>query len=74
MPSPNRFLQGSFAPVSEEITAFDLPVTGRVPTELNGRYLRNGPGGRANGLLTAHGPREESSPRCRGRPRAGRSR
>jgi carotenoid cleavage dioxygenase-like enzyme len=43
MPADNRFLQGPFAPVTKEITAFDLPVTGRVPTELNGRYLRNGP-------------------------------
>jgi len=39
----NRFLQGPFAPVEEEITAFDLPVTGLVPAGLNGRYLRNGP-------------------------------
>jgi carotenoid cleavage dioxygenase-like enzyme len=43
MPSDNRFLTGLFAPVTEEITAFDLPVTGRLPAELNGRYLRNGP-------------------------------
>jgi carotenoid cleavage dioxygenase-like enzyme len=43
MPADNRFLEGSFAPVTEEITAFDLPVTGQVPAELNGRYLRNGP-------------------------------
>ena len=43
MPDPNRFLQGPFAPVEEEITAFDLPVTGSLPAELNGRYLRNGP-------------------------------
>jgi carotenoid cleavage dioxygenase-like enzyme len=43
MPEQNRFLEGSFAPVAEEITAFDLPVTGRVPAELSGRYLRNGP-------------------------------
>ena len=28
MPAHNRFLEGSFAPVTEEITAFDLPVTG----------------------------------------------
>ena len=42
-PDPRRFLEGSFAPVSEEITAFDLPVTGQVPAELTGRYLRNGP-------------------------------
>ncbi|MFI6252395.1 carotenoid oxygenase family protein [Streptomyces sp. NPDC051016] len=37
------FLEGAFAPVTEELTAFDLPVTGRIPHELNGRYLRNGP-------------------------------
>ncbi|MER6138091.1 carotenoid oxygenase family protein [Streptomyces sp. NPDC001815] len=37
------FLEGAFAPVTEELTAFDLPVTGRIPRELNGRYLRNGP-------------------------------
>jgi carotenoid cleavage dioxygenase len=43
MPRSNPFLEGSFAPVSDEITAFDLPVTGRLPAELNGRYLRNGP-------------------------------
>jgi carotenoid cleavage dioxygenase-like enzyme len=43
MPDTSRFLQGSFAPAAEEITAFDLPVTGTVPAELTGRYLRNGP-------------------------------
>ncbi|MFJ5032270.1 carotenoid oxygenase family protein [Streptomyces sp. NPDC088560] len=37
------FMEGVFAPVTEELTAFDLPVTGRVPRELNGRFLRNGP-------------------------------
>ncbi|MGW5462949.1 carotenoid oxygenase family protein [Streptomyces sp. NPDC003996] len=37
------FLEGAFTPVTEEMTAFDLPVTGRVPRELNGRFLRNGP-------------------------------
>ena len=43
MAEPNRFLQGSFAPVTDEVTAFDLPVTGQIPAELSGRYLRNGP-------------------------------
>ena len=43
MTTSNVFLRGSFAPVSEEITAFDLPVTGQIPAELTGRYLRNGP-------------------------------
>jgi carotenoid cleavage dioxygenase-like enzyme len=43
MPETNRFLAGSFAPVTEEVTAADLPVTGHLPAELTGRYLRNGP-------------------------------
>lgn len=43
MPADSRFLEGSFAPVTEEITAFDLPVSGRLPAELSGHYLRNGP-------------------------------
>jgi carotenoid cleavage dioxygenase len=37
------YLQGNFAPVSEEVTARDLPVEGALPRELCGRYLRNGP-------------------------------
>lgn len=41
--SPNPFLRGNLAPVDVEITAFDLAVTGRIPPELNGRYVRNGP-------------------------------
>ena len=43
MNARSRFLEGAFAPAPEEITAFDLPVTGCVPAELSGRYLRNGP-------------------------------
>ena len=43
MDAGSRFLEGGFAPVADEITAFDLPVTGQVPAELSGRYLRNGP-------------------------------
>lgn len=39
----NRYLEGNFAPVTEEVTITDLEVTGSVPTELDGRYLRNGP-------------------------------
>ncbi|MFF2776014.1 carotenoid oxygenase family protein [Streptomyces sp. NPDC058052] len=39
----NRYLLGNFAPVTEEVTAYDLPVTGRIPAHLDGRYLRNGP-------------------------------
>jgi carotenoid cleavage dioxygenase-like enzyme len=43
VPAEKRFLEGAFAPVTEEVTAFDLPVTGQVPAVLSGRYLRNGP-------------------------------
>ena len=39
----NRYLEGNYAPVSDEVTAFDLPVIGQLPAELSGRYLRNGP-------------------------------
>ena len=35
-------LQGNFAPVQDEVTAFDLPVEGAIPPELRGLYLRNG--------------------------------
>jgi carotenoid cleavage oxygenase len=41
--STNAYLQGNFAPVLEEVTATELPVTGKVPEALDGRYLRNGP-------------------------------
>mgnify|MGYP006148197987 FL=1 len=41
--SSNPFLSGNLAPVDVETTAFDLKVTGTLPNELNGRYLRNGP-------------------------------
>jgi len=36
-------LRGNYAPVHEELTAFDLPVRGAIPPELRGLYLRNGP-------------------------------
>ena len=39
----NAYLRENFAPVEEEVTAFDLPVTGTLPPELTGRFLRNGP-------------------------------
>lgn len=42
-PAGNRYLLGGYAPVSSEITATDLPVTGTIPPELDGRFLRNGP-------------------------------
>ena len=41
--SGSRWLSGLYVPVHEELTAFDLPVVGELPRELDGRYLRNGP-------------------------------
>jgi hypothetical protein len=37
------FRSGNYAPVPDELTAFDLAVEGSIPTDLNGWYLRNGP-------------------------------
>jgi carotenoid cleavage dioxygenase-like enzyme len=37
------FRTANYAPVYDELTAFDLPVAGSIPVELNGWYLRNGP-------------------------------
>lgn len=41
--TPSLYLRGHLAPVPDETEAFDLPVTGTLPPELAGRYLRNGP-------------------------------
>lgn len=41
--SVNMYLEGNYAPVADEVTAFDLPIIGELPKELSGRYLRNGP-------------------------------
>jgi carotenoid cleavage dioxygenase len=37
------FRTGNYAPVANELTAFDLPVEGTIPPALNGWYFRNGP-------------------------------
>ncbi len=42
-PQTNPYLEDGFAPVAAEVTAFDLPVVGELPADLDGRYLRNGP-------------------------------
>ena len=36
------WMQGNFAPVTEETSAENLKVTGVIPKGLNGRYFRNG--------------------------------
>jgi len=38
----NGYLEGPFAPVRQEMTIYDLQVTGTIPSELNGRVLRVG--------------------------------
>jgi len=37
------YMKGNFAPVPDEVTAFDLEVEGAIPPQLRGLYLRNGP-------------------------------
>lgn len=39
----NPYLDGNFAPVSEEITDNNLKIIGEIPPELSGMFVRNGP-------------------------------
>jgi carotenoid cleavage dioxygenase-like enzyme len=48
MTTTDFHLAGAYAPVHDELTTFDLPVTGALPPELTGWYLRNGPNPRAD--------------------------
>lgn len=41
--TPNPFLTGIHAPMTDELTIEDLPITGAIPPGLDGRYLRIGP-------------------------------
>jgi 8'-apo-carotenoid 13,14-cleaving dioxygenase len=41
--APNPFLERVHAPLEEERTCTELSVTGEIPSELDGRYVRNGP-------------------------------
>jgi carotenoid cleavage dioxygenase len=41
-PSLPYWMQGNFAPVPDELDAFDLEVEGALPPELDGLYVRNG--------------------------------
>jgi carotenoid cleavage dioxygenase-like enzyme len=45
------FQRDNYAPVTDELTEFDLPVEGAIPAGLDGWYLRNGPNPRQ---ATAH--------------------
>ena len=40
---PHPLLTGIHQPMTEELTLADLPVSGTIPPELDGRYLRIGP-------------------------------
>lgn len=42
-PTTSPYLLGNYAPVHEEVTEERLDVTGSLPEELDGRYLRIGP-------------------------------
>jgi carotenoid cleavage dioxygenase-like enzyme len=39
----NPFLRGNFAPVHEEVTVENLTVIGKLPPEMDGMFVRNGP-------------------------------
>ncbi|MTD53461.1 carotenoid oxygenase family protein [Amycolatopsis pithecellobii] len=66
MATTDFHLSGVYAPVHDELTEFDLPVTGALPPELVGWYLRNGPNPREssahwfNGDGMVHGIRLEN--------------
>nr|WP_327707006.1 carotenoid oxygenase family protein [Streptomyces decoyicus] len=72
------FLEGAFTPVTQEVTEFDLPVSGSIPPGLNGRLLRNGPDvlgledpralHKMLGEGMVHGVRRQA-PRARGDPK-----
>lgn len=52
-------LSGRFAPVTEEVDETGLEVTGELPAELDGLFLRNGPNPRFSPIgsfLYASGP------------------
>lgn len=36
------YMRGNYAPVIDEVEAFDLPIEGAIPPDLAGRFFRNG--------------------------------
>ncbi|MFO0876036.1 MAG: carotenoid oxygenase family protein [Gemmataceae bacterium] len=42
-PITSPFLEGNYGPVREEITAEKLEVVGKLPAEMDGMFVRNGP-------------------------------
>lgn len=50
LPASGQFFQmGNYAPVDDELTEHHLAVTGAIPADLDGWYLRNGPNPRQAG-------------------------
>lgn len=43
LPGDTAFMRGIHTPMAEELTLHDLSVTGTIPPELDGRYVRIGP-------------------------------
>lgn len=43
LPDDSAFMRGIHTPMAEELTIGDLRVTGTIPAELDGRYVRIGP-------------------------------
>src|SRR5579863_10202183 len=39
----NPYLSGSYAPVKDELEVQSLKITGEIPKDLTGIYMRNGP-------------------------------
>lgn len=59
-PAANPFLHGLHTPMRDEKTLADLTVTGTIPAELDGRYIRIGPnpfddGGKGHHWFTGDG-------------------
>ena len=68
--APHPFLTGIHQPMTDEMTLVDLPVTGTIPAELDGRYLRIGPNPVAAdpaALSLVHRRRHGPRPRAEGR-------
>jgi carotenoid cleavage dioxygenase-like enzyme len=53
-PAKSKFLEGNFAPVTDERDDDGLEVIGEVPRELDGWFVRNGPNPQFHPLQTYH--------------------
>ena len=52
--APHPFLTGVHAPMTEELTLYNLAAEGAIPSELDGRYVRIGPNAAAPDPRTYH--------------------